>query len=491
MEKSADRQDPTEPLAAVKQWDEAICEKRCEAIIAQARALLDQACVHLPFIRARGIDPIKRLDHLRSNLPETTSHFYHALLSIFAEIGDRHTQCFLPKPFAEKTAFLPFLVKEYFENGKQRLAVVGSGIDDLERGDTLISWNGDPVAKTLEQHMALQLGANTEARLAKAVQTLTFRPLAFLPPPEGDVILESISLDGRRRKMRLEWRVAEMSYLMRRFAPVFQVEKEENDFSNESFQARVVKTSFGDFGYIRVASFHARPDAFLKPFVEALESLPKEGLILDLRACEDGIISTAEQLLQLFTPAKIEPQSFQFRMTDLVQQIINASPALHEWRDTIESSAPPGERYSRWFPLTSLEKANAVGQKYLGPVVVIVDALTYSSAEMFAAGFQDHAIGRVLGTARRTGGGGASPWHQSTIFNLSGNELFQPMPDAPMFRVAVRRCRRVRKRSNQHLESIGVMPDLLYLPTRNDLLNSDEELLEKAGSMLAEKCDQV
>ena len=57
------------------------------------------------------------------------------------------------------------------------------------------------------------------------------------------------------------------------------------------------------------------------------------------------------------------------------------------------------------------------------------------------------------------------------------------MPDAPMFRVAVRRCRRARKRSNQYLESIGVMPDLLYLPTRNDLLNSDAELLEKAGSL--------
>jgi C-terminal processing protease CtpA/Prc len=491
MEKSADRQDHTEPLAALEQWDEAISEMKCEAVIAQARALLDQACVHLPFIRARGIDPVKRLDHLRANLPETTSHFYHALLSIFAEIGDRHTQCFLPKPFAKKTAFLPFLVKEYFENGKPHLAVVGSGIDDLQRGDTLISWNGAPVAKALEQHMALQLGANTEARLAKAVQTLTFRPLAFMPPPEEDVMLESIGLDGQRRKMRLEWRVADMSYLTRRFAPIFQMEKEENSFSNESFQARVVKTSFGAFGYIRVASFHARPDVFLKPFVETLESLPEEGLILDLRACEDGIIPTAEQLLQLFTPAKIEPQPFQFRMTDLVEQIINARPVLHEWRDAMESPAPSGERYSRWLPLTTSEKANAVGQKYHGPVVVVVDALTYSSAEMFAAGFQDHAIGRVLGTARRTGGGGASPWHQSTIFNLSGNALFQPIPDAPMFRVAVRRCRRVRKQSNQYLESVGVMPDQLYLPTRNDLLNSDAELLEKAGSMLAEKCDQV
>lgn len=460
-------------------------------MIAQARALLDQACVHLPFIQAQGVDPIKRLDQLRSNLPETTSQFYRALLSIFAEIGDRHTQCFLPKPFADKTAFLPFLVKEYFENGKQRLAVAGSVIDDLRRGDTLISWNGVPIEKMLEQHMRLQLGANAEARRAKAVQTLTFRPLAFLPQPEEDVTLESVGLDGRRRKLHLEWRVADMTYLARRFAPVFEAEKVENIFSSEAFQARVVQTAFGAFGYIRVASFHARPDAFLQLFIEAVESLPKEGLILDLRACEDGIISTAEQLLQLFTPAKIEPQSFQFRMTDLIRQIISASPALHEWRDTIESSSPNGETYSRWLPLTSSEKANAVGQKYHGPVVVIVDALTYSSAEMFAAGFQDHAIGRVIGTARRTGGGGASPWHQSTIFNLSANDLFQPLPDAPTFRVAVRRCRRARNRSKQFLESIGVVPDLLHLPTCNDLLNNDAELLEKTGGLLAEKYDRV
>lgn len=487
MERCADRQDPTEPLAVLAEWAEAPCGKEAEAIVAQARALLDQACVHLPFVQARGIDPIKRLDHLRSKLPNTMSQFYRALLWIFAELGDRHTQCFLPKPFTDKTAFLPFLAGEYFENGKQRLAVSGSEIDGLRRGDILISWNGAPMTKALRQHMTLQLGANREARRAKAVQTLTFRPLASMPPPEEDVILEIASPDGRRRKMRLEWRVGEMSYLVRRFAPIFQMEKEENDSSNEGFQARVVKTSFGTFGCIRVASFHARPDAFLKSFVEALASMPKEGLILDLRACEDGIIPTAEQLLQLFTPAKIEPQSFQFRMTDLIQHIVNTCPAFHEWREP----AQQGEQYSRWLPLTSLQKANVVGQKYYGPVVVIVDGLTYSSAEMFTAGFQDHQIGRVLGTARRTGGGGASPWHQSTIFNLSGNELFRPSPDAPMFRVAVRRCRRVRKRSRQHMEGFGVVPDLLHLPTRSDFLNEDAGLLEKAGSILAEKCDQV
>jgi C-terminal processing protease CtpA/Prc len=37
------------------------------------------------------------------------------------------------------------------------------------------------------------------------------------------------------------------------------------------------------------------------------------------------------------------------------------------------------------------------GQKYFGPVILIIDALCYSTTDMFAAGFQDHNIGEVLG----------------------------------------------------------------------------------------------
>lgn len=490
MEQRAEKQDAPEPLESLQEWGKEPCGAECRAIVEQATVLLDQACVHLPVKRLRGRGPVEQLQRLGAKLPETRAQFYRALLAVFAELGDRHTQCHLPEPFANRVAFLPFLVRECFEGGKRRLAVVSSAIDGLERGDTLISWNGLPMMAMLREHMAQQLGANREARHAKAVQTLTFRPLAWMPPPAGEVILESEGRQGGRRKLRLEWQLAEMSWIMRWLTPRLEADGEYNTFSDEGLRARAVKTSSGTFGYVRVASFHARPEVFLPAFIETLEAMPGAGLILDLRGCEDGIISTAERLLQLFTPRTIEPQPFQFRVTALIRELVSNHSALREWRDVVERAARLGRRYSGGRPLTSHEEANGIGRKYPGPVVVMVDALTYSSAEMFAAGFQDHHIGLVLGTARRTGGGGASPWHQAMLYKLTGKAVFRPLPDAPTLRVAVRRCRRVHARSGQPVEGVGVVPDLFHLPTRGDLFDEDVDLLERAGSILAEKMNR-
>ena len=41
---------------------------------------------------------------------------------------------------------------------------------------------------------------------------------------------------------------------------------------------------------------------------------------------------------------------------------------------------------------------NLFGQRYYGPVALIIDALCYSTTDIFAAGFQDHEIGPVIGT---------------------------------------------------------------------------------------------
>ncbi|HJQ27220.1 MAG TPA: S41 family peptidase [Blastocatellia bacterium] len=474
-------------LAALQPWGQEPCGDECVATVEQAMLLLDQACVHLPLKRRRGVGPVEQLRDLRARLPETRAQFYRELLAIFAKLGDRHTQCHLPEPWASHVVYLPFLVRAFFQDGHQRLAVVGSAVEGLERGDTLIAWNEQPMRAVLRQHMTQQLGANREARLAKAVQTLTFRPLASMPPPEGAVGLEVEGNDGRRRKLRLEWQLAEHSWLIEHVLPRLNVDVEHSDFSSEGLRARVIETNSGTFGHIRVASFHARPDQFLPAFVAALETLPRAGLVLDLRGCEDGIIQTAERLLQLFTAAPIEPQPFQFRITDLIREMVQSAPALRTWRDPVEQAARRRRRFSIAQPLTSPNEANAVGQKYQGPVVVLVDALTYSSAEMFAAGFQDHGIGLVMGTARRTGGGGASPWHQAAIHQLSGKEVFRPRPGSPTLRVAVRRCQRVHARSGQPIEGIGVTPDVVYLPTRDNLFNKDRDLLEKVGALLAQK----
>lgn len=482
--KSLERETTIEPLSTwLEQAETTGNREGCETAIEQAIVLFEQAYAYLPFIRRRGFDPVERLRLLRSRLQQTRRDFFGELLSVFAEIGDRHTSCYLPEPYAEKIAFLPFLVREFFEEDERRLCVVASATDELRRGDMLLSWDDAPLAETLARHMTLQLGANQEARRAKAVQTLTFRPLASLPPPTGDVLLEAISPEGRRRKVRLAWQVAEAARLTHYFPPP----PGENDRQlTDNIRVRLLETSYGTFGVIRITSFQEHPDSFMRSFLTALEVIPSDGLVLDMRGCEEGVIPAAERLLQLFTPERIEPQPFQFRVTELVRRIVNQSPALLEWRDPVERAARRGESFSEWRPLTSAQEANAVGQRYSGPVVLLLDALTFSSAEMFAAGFQDHCIGPVLGVAPSTGGGGASAWHQSLIFKLSEDEALRPLAHAPVFRVAVRRCERVRAMTGQALEGVGLRPDALHLPTRRDLLEEDADLFARAAKILAE-----
>ena len=42
--------------------------------------------------------------------------------------------------------------------------------------------------------------------------------------------------------------------------------------------------------------------------------------------------------------------------------------------------------------------------------MLITDALCYSAADIFAAGFQDNGLGAIVGTDAHTGAGGANVW---------------------------------------------------------------------------------
>ena len=96
--------------------------EQCETVRAQAIELLDQICVHPAAM------PLQRL----RDLPLSPSTFYRDLLGIFAEFGDRHTQCQLPDPFLRTLVCLPFAAAGFFENGELR-RVTGSALDEFDR----------------------------------------------------------------------------------------------------------------------------------------------------------------------------------------------------------------------------------------------------------------------------------------------------------------------------------------------------------------------
>jgi hypothetical protein len=144
-------------------------------------------------------------------------------------------------------------------------------------------------------------------------------------------------------------------------------------------------------------------------------------------------------------------------------------------------------------PITPEAGANARGQRYCGPVVLVTDARCYSATDIFAAGFQDHEIGEVLGVDGNTGAGGANVWTHGLLRTLL--ELPQPNPASPYaalpakadMRVSIRRTLRVGALSGTPVEDLGVVPDQRHEMTRRDVLEDNVDLLNRAGEILKAK----
>jgi hypothetical protein len=249
----------------------------------------------------------------------------------------------------------------------------------------------------------------------------------------------------------------------------------------------VTSPSGKHYAYIRLVTFMVNDiSQFVQEFIRIAALLPQGGLILDIRGNGGGVIAAGEILLQLLTPRSIEPAAFSFISSPLTLRLCEKVPFLKPWRDSIAQSVETASAYSQGFPLTPPELCNSIGQKYSGPVVLITDALCYSTTDIFAAGFQDHGIGKILGTAASTGAGGANVVTHDFLRESfqAPDSPFRPVPGNASFRVALRRSVRAGVRSGVPLEDLGVTADSLHSMTKDDVLNGNVDLIRHAASIL-------
>ena len=271
-------------------------------------------------------------------------------------------------------------------------------------------------------------------------------------------------------------------------------------------QARKIQASGAgprdpEYGYVRIYTFNVgEAFTFVNEFVRLVEALPANGLILDVRGNGGGLIYAAEELLQILSPQIIEPERAQFSTTPLNLAICRnhavstqlAGLELAPWIDSIGEAVQTGASYSRGFPITPEDECNAIGQRYFGPTVLITDPLCYSATDMFAAGFQDHRIGTIIGVGGATGAGGANVWTHGLLSRLMtpdnvdpGPSPYRTLPRGSDMRVAARRTTRVGARQGDVLEDLGVKPDIRYHMTRRDVLEGNRDLLDLAIAELA------
>ena len=489
-----------------------------------------------------------RLERQTASTMDPETRFHSDMSEIFHSVRDLHTNYLLPAPFAGKIAYLPFQIEEYFEGEERRYVVSrlvqGYSAPGFAPGVDVTFWNGIPIARAVDINADRFAGSNAAARRTRGVESLTIRPLRIhLPPDEQWITVGYVDGDGEERELREKWLVADNlpsfipdpddvsatavslgldlgadeASLARKllYAPHVVEQETTGDMPATTepvaegadlpssmpgvFRARSVNTTSGTFGQIRIFTFSVDdPAAFVTEFVRLIGLLPQNGLIVDVRGNGGGHIFASEFTLQTLTPRHIVPEPVQFINTPLNLRIVKKhkdNPTnqidLGPWFRSIEQAVETGATFSHAFPITPEDGANVIGQVYSGPVVLVTDARCYSATDIFAAGFKDHAIGPVLGVDENTGAGGANVWTQGLLKNLlelptpDTDSPYKALPKGANMRVAIRRTLRVGAEGGTPVEDLGVVPDERHLMTRNDLLEGNVDLLNRAGELLA------
>ena len=298
-------------------------------------------------------------------------------------------------------------------------------------GADVTHWNGVPITQAVERLAEVSGGANPEAQRARGIEALTRRPLSTSPPPDEEWVQVTLQPFGGGPAFErcFPWsagyqpesrptgaaldneqadalgldddahRVGQSKRVMVRH-PVQTLEP-FRAYAAQGY-ARPVPIGDREYGYVRLFSFVVGDH---RPFVSAVEAtlrlLPQTGVIVDIRKNAGGNVIAAERLLQLFTdPEKeIEPEPLQIRTTRLLQKLA-LNDQYSQWARTLDQGVAAGGGYSAGYPCSSDPVVyNDLTWAYPGPAVLIVDALSYSACDFFAAGWQDNGVGNVLGTA--------------------------------------------------------------------------------------------
>jgi hypothetical protein len=465
--------------------------------------------------------------------------FHSELVDIFNSVRDLHTRYVLPQPFGAAVAMLPFLLKEFTEDGRLRYLVGRRAADQPELDESfrfgveITHWNGVPIARAIERYAERIPGANPAARHARAVERFTFRSLGFGPPPDDDwVTIQYIDHGGDVQRIEPTWLVPNMAaltpeeavadpdtalaldvegaHVARLRTQVFAPEFIAAEASGEPvaagpddvavtpewstvFEARRVHAGDDDLGYLRIRTF-VPPDGaggwvgFVGEFIRLLGELPPGGLILDVRGNGGGAVLASELSLQALTARPLEPEPAQFAATMLNLRTCRAKADLAPWLPSMEQAVESGAAHSAGVAFTSADMLARVPQSYFGPVVLVTDARCYSATDIFAAGFQDNRVGLVLGTDGSTGAGGANVWRMSHLLGslpTGSDSPFRPLPGGADITVAIRRLLRVGPNAGTPLEDYGVVPDELHATTRRDITNGEVDLLAAAAALLA------
>ena len=426
---------------------------------------------------------------------------------------------------------------------------VGTGLDPAFQPGVMIEyWNGMPIDTAVMRHGDSEVGGRPDSRRAWATQSLTFRSLRYGPPPDEHWVIvgfrqtnASGEPTGPAREIKLTWKVVDPGQIafadspvdgqsaaarrqhlklgldpaaadvrrakMLLFAPAAlrgaqagtapATAASANPAAGQVIETTLTETlkvstvdgSGGPYGHLRIFGFDTEPDAFVAELQRLIPLLPPAGLIIDIRGNPGGYILAAELALQLFTHKPIAPVRFSVLATPFTRDMAaveSLADELSAWRESLVKAVRNGELYSQALPISDPAACNALGQHYGGPVLLVADSTTYSSGDLFSAGFVDNGLGPFVCVGEATGAGGANVWDYNGMRPfLQGSPAALPaLPDGINLTFSFRRATRSGPSEGLPIEDVGVAGGERYVLTRKDLLEGNADLLKHCIALL-------
>lgn len=440
-----------------------------QRIVEQIRLVLREFFVHLGMKKSQfGYDPVRALERLEPVIEQLTDdEFHQSIIQTITRTRDRHLVFYGRSPNG-LSAVLPFDIERCWINDVETYVVTkiedGFTPQHLAVGAIISHWNGTPIARQVRTNANLFDAGNEPALIARAIEFLTRRPLRRFSWPSESWVKLNFEVNGQAHEEEFNWtgfdvgtvpldpaigqnvigfggdiELSQQQQTKRaQFLPSSFDEAAEPSAAPASgntpvvigtkpnFQYGTIATQHGTYGYVRLHHFRSDGvDDIATDFIDALQQLPAEGLIIDIRGNSGGYIAAGERLLQLLTPKRITPTRFQFGVSPGTRKLMNASDYFDQWRNSMEEAHQTGEEFTQGYPIEGTDDdANQIGQKFFGSVVVVTDALALSTADMFTAGFIDHDIGRVMCIDKNMAAAGGNNWRFDVL------RLF--VPDFPM-----------------------------------------------------------
>ncbi len=356
-----------------------------------------------------------------------TEAYYRVLVEFVAQLKDGHSNVYFPEALENKTYARPG-IRTRLVDGKvlvTRIADETLKQHGLVVGDEVVAIDGEDVFAYAKTRVEPFESSSTP-------QDMEVRKFAYGLLSGDSKVPVKLRLKNRKGKQyELSAPRSGFTFIPAPQKPVFELRKD---------------------GVAIVRATQFENDEALKAFESHLpEILSAKGLILDLRGNGGGSSSYGWNILTYLSDKPLKPTAAFYRENPLLDLVQSPAPSIR-WR------ASPNRDYD------AKRK-----QIFRGPVVMLIDALSFSAAEDTAAVYKIMKRGKLIGMP--SGGSTGQPY----MFSLPGGGTA---------RICVKRD---TYPDGSHFVGVGVLPDITAGLTVADVRDGTDSVMEIAAKQLLKK----